>query len=99
MIELKLISIRESKRADKKMVAYFQDRNSDKVYQVHFGQKGASDFTKHKDPVRKERYLMRHESRENWNNPLSAGALSRWLLWNKPTLQASIVDFKKRFNL
>jgi len=25
--------------------------------------------------------------------------LSRWILWNKPTLKASISDFKKRFDL
>ena len=28
-----------------------------------FGQKGASDFTKHKDIYRKDRYLDRHEAR------------------------------------
>ena len=26
---------------------------------------------------------------------MSAGALSRWILWNKPTLKASIDDYKK----
>jgi len=25
--------------------------------------------------------------------------LSRWILWNLPTKEASIADFKKRFNL
>jgi len=30
---------------------------------------------------------------------MSAGALSRWILWNKPTIEASKADFKKRFNL
>ena len=58
-----------------------------------------SDFTKHRDPARKERYLKRHKANENWNNPLTAGALSRWILWNKPTLSASIKDFEDRFNL
>ena len=58
-----------------------------------------SDFTKHKDPERKERYLKRHKKNENWNNPLTAGALSRWILWNKPTLKASIEDFENRFKL
>ena len=58
-----------------------------------------SDFTKHRDPKRKERYLKRHQAREDWNNPLTAGALSRWILWNKETLKASIEDFENRFKL
>ncbi len=66
---------------------------------VHFGAAGMSDFTKNKDEDRKKRYIDRHRARENWNDPLTAGALSRWVLWNKPTLKESILDFKRRFNL
>ena len=57
-----------------------------------------SDYTKHKNKSRKKRYMNRHRTRENWNNPMTAGALSRWILWNKPTLKASIDDYKKKFN-
>jgi hypothetical protein len=66
---------------------------------VHFGAKGYSDFTTTKDEDKKKAYLARHKANEDWNDPYSAGALSRWILWNKPTLQASIADYKKRFNL
>lgn len=66
---------------------------------VHFGAKGYEDFTTHKDEDRKDNYLARHKANEDWNDPMTAGALSRWILWNKPTLQASIADYKKRFNL
>ena len=59
---------------------------------------GMSDFTVHKDEKRKQRYLSRHKSRENWNAPMTAGALSRWILWNKTTRSASIRDYKNRFN-
>ena len=58
-----------------------------------------SDFTKHRDEERKKRYIDRHKARENWSDPMTAGALSRYILWNKPTLRASIADYKKRFNL
>jgi len=58
-----------------------------------------SDFTKHKDTKRKKRYLSRHKKRENWNNYMTAGSLSRWILWNKPTLRESIEDYKKKFKL
>jgi len=66
---------------------------------THFGAKGYQDFTQHHSNLRKMLYLARHRSNENWNDPTSAGALSRYLLWNKPTLSASIEDFKRKFNL
>ena len=98
---LKLISIKKAP-APHKLIATFQ--NDDKTYQVKFGAikpngEPYSDFTIHKDEERKERYLQRHKANENWNKPDTPGALSRWILWNKPTLKASIQDFKTRFNL
>lgn len=56
-------------------------------------------YTLHKDPARKARYLARHAATERWNDPKSAGALSRFVLWNRPTLAASIADYKRRFRL
>ena len=49
-----------------------------------------SDFTKHNNEDRKKLYLDRHRKRENWNDFMSAGSLSRWILWNKTTLESSI---------
>lgn len=66
---------------------------------THFGATGYEDFTIHKDVARRQRYLDRHKNKEEWSDPTTAGALSRWILWNKPTLAASIADFKKRFKL
>ena len=36
---------------------------------------------------------------EDFNKFMTACSLSRWVLWNKPTISASIKDYKKRFNL
>ena len=94
MDKLKLIKIVKSSNKDKKLTAYF---NNDK--KVDFGASGYEDFTKHKDVLRKKRYDLRHKSRENWKDPTSRGALSKYILWNKPTLKESIKDFKKRFDL
>lgn len=95
---VKLIKIVKSKKAAKKYDAHFKlDNGKEKV--VSFGQSGASDFTIHGDPERKERYIRRHRARENWSAPLTAGALSRWVLWNRKTLKASIADFKRKFKL
>ena len=44
-------------------------------------------------------YINRHRVRENWKDPLTPGALSRWILWNEPSLKASVLDYEKRFNL
>jgi hypothetical protein len=59
----------------------------------------ASDFTIHKDEERKQRYINRHKKNENWNDKDSAGAWSRWLLWNKPTINESYDYIKKKFNI
>ena len=66
---------------------------------IPFGAKGMSDFTKHKDEERKQRYINRHKKNENWNDKDSAGAWSRWLLWNKPTINESYEYIKKKFNI
>lgn len=91
------VIIKPSTRKNKKLMAVFYDKGQ-KIKSVHFGAKGYSDFTKHKDPKRKKNYLARH-SNENWNDFMSAGSLSRWILWNKKTLRSSIKDYKKKFNL
>jgi len=96
---VKLISITESDKPEKKLVAKFQT-DSGRTKSVHFGAKGMTDHTKTpQDEERKKRYLARHAKNENWSDPTTAGALSRWILWNKPTLSASIADYKKRFGL
>jgi hypothetical protein len=95
------IDIRKSTNPNKKMMAVFYDGygSDKKIKTVHFGQYGASDYTIHRDDERKQLYLDRHKKNENWNDPMTAGSLSRYILWNKPTLEASIRDYKKRFNL
>ena len=81
----------------KKLAAVFFDDDGDYVRQTQFGAAGYEDFTIHKDEEKKQRYLNRHKNNENWKNPFSAGALSRWILWNKKSLAASIRDYKERF--
>jgi len=94
------VRIEESPNEEKKMVAYFFDEEGNKVRTTHFGARGMSDFTQHKDPERMKRYLARHgKMGEDWKDPTTAGALSRWILWGKPGLRESFNDYKKRFNL
>ena len=87
------VVITKSKNSSKKY-----DARIDGSKTVSFGQNGASDFTKHKDPQRKDRYIDRHRKNEDWTKSglKTAGSYSKHVLWNKPTLQASIADIKRR---
>ena len=96
---MKLRTIRRSHKPEKKWDAVFvKDDGKEKV--VAFGAAGMSDYTKHKDKTRKARYLKRHGNMgESWDKPDTPGALSRWILWNKPSLRQSINAFKRKFHL
>ena len=74
------VTIKKSTRDGKKLMAIFYDKQGNKVKTTHFGAKGYSDFTIHKDPARKQRYINRHRSRENWKDPTTPGALSLYIL-------------------
>lgn len=65
---------------------------------VDFGARGYSDYTIHRDPERKRRYIMRHRTRENWSNPKTAGYWSRWFLWEKPSLNQSKRYIERKLN-
>jgi Family of unknown function (DUF5754) len=95
---MKLISIKPSTKPEKKYMATFEKDNG-RTKTTHFGAAGMDDYTKTHNKEQKERYLQRHKKNEHWNDPTSAGALSRYVLWNKPTVRESIADFKKHFNL
>ena len=92
-----LVSIKPSTRSGKKMMATFKHTTTGRTKTTHFGASRYQDFRQHKDPQRKQRYINRHRKRENWKDPMTAGALSLYILWNKPTLKASVADYKKRF--
>ena len=66
---------------------------------VPFGAAGYLDYTIHKDDERKKNYIARHASREDWSNPMKPGTLSRFILWNKKSIQLSIKDYRTRFKI
>ena len=91
-----IVNLSKSNRPDKKFQVIIGNKT------IHFGQKGYTDFIlSGGDEKRKNRYLARHKSNENWNKSGidTAGFWSRWLLWNKPTLEKSIKDVEQRFNI
>ena len=89
---MKQVVITKSAKYDKRLKADFGNKT------VHFGAKGGSTFVDHKDPKTKANWEARHKVRENWKDYDSAGALSKHVLWNRPTLTASIRDLNARQN-
>ena len=93
------VVIKRSTRPNKKLMAVFT-KDDKRKKTVHFGQASAPDYTITKDKEQRKRYLDRHRARENWNDPQTAGSLSRWILWgNSTSRRENILSFKRRFNL
>ena len=93
------IELRASDRRGKKLVAEFVSPATGRVRRVHFGAAGYEDYTTHKDPARKARYIARHRARENFADIYTPGALARFILWNLPSLRASARDAGRRFRV
>ena len=88
------VVISKSDKPDTKLKVVIDGRKT-----VHFGQKGASDYTKHNDTERKKSYIDRHKTREDWTKSgvETAGYYAKHILWSKPTVEESIKDLNKRF--
>ena len=98
---MKFLGLHKSDKAEHKYYAEFET-DAGRTKRTYFGAAGMTDYTKDSKmtrDARKKRYLARHSSREDWSDPTTAGALSRWILWNKPTVSASLADFRRRFAL
>ena len=88
----------EDGTSNKRFKIIFYDREMRKVKTTQFGDKRYDNYTIHKDDKRKELYRKRHH-KDNIDDPMSAGSLSWWLLWNEPTLEASIKEYERRFGM
>ena len=99
MSDFKLISVTKSEKKGKKYDAKFENKKTKKIKTVSFGALGMDDYTKTKDKEQKERYQKRHKKDLETKDPLRAGYLAWYILWNKPTLKGSIADYRKRFKL
>ena len=65
---------------------------------VHFGDNRYEDYTQHHNKMRRALYIKRHQKNENWNDPESAGSLSRHILWGDSTnIHKNIRDFRNKF--
>ena len=112
---MKLMKIIPSDVKGKKYSAYFlldKDKNGkQKEKKVSFGASGYRDLilmndksSKFYEKDKKERdkvknaYRARHAG-DRINQPMTAGSLSYWILWQSPSFGGSIRNFKRKFNL
>lgn len=94
----RLLSLKRSRRAEKKFDAVFEMPNGRRKT-VAFGASGYKDFTMHHDPERRRRYIQRHARREPFTDPTKPGTLSRFILWEGPTVSGSLRAYRKRFGV
>ena len=100
--KIALKSIKKSDRTNKKYKATFTIHKDGKKKEktTYFGYPSQTDpkndYTRHKDKNRRNRYIWRHMKDTRTGDPTRAGYLSLYVLWNKPSLKASITDYKKR---
>ena len=83
----------------KKYAAVFQLPNG-RQRTVRFGT--ASNYVSNPRKTARDRtaYIARHRVNENHNDPLTPGALSRWLLWGESrSLARNTAAFRRRFRL
>jgi len=94
-----------STRKDKKYMIKHDNKT------IHFGASGMRDYTlinkkssqfylsnKEDREKVKSNYKSRH-SKDPFNKVYTPASLSMYILWNKPTISASIRDYENRFNV
>ena len=95
---MKLISISESSKPDKKLMAIFDNDGRKKT--THFGASGMDDYTITKSKEQRDRYRTRHKKDLETGDPTRAGFLSYYILWGDSTSRTTnIASYKKKFNL
>ena len=87
-----------------KYVASFYNIHSGSIKHVNFGAVGYKDYPsyvlqngKEIADIKKANYINRHQARERWDDPITKGALAKYILWNKTSLKASLKDYLKTF--
>ena len=96
---LKLLRVVPTPGLSKKYAAVFVLPNG-RQRTVRFGT--ASNYVSNPRKTARDRaaYIARHRVNENHNDPLTPGALSRWLLWGESrSLARNTAAFRRRFRL
>ena len=97
---LKLLRVVPTPTLSKKYAAVFVQLPNGRQRTVRFGT--GSNYVSNPRKTARDRaaYIARHRVNENHNDPLTPGALSRWLLWGESrSLARNTAAFRRRFRL
>jgi len=87
--------IKASTRKGKRFMALFKNGTI-----THFGQNNGITYIDEGDEQKRRNYIKRHAVNEDFSNPYSASALSRFLLWGDyKTLDENHQAFMKKFRI
>ena len=86
------VVIQKSTKPEKKYQATANNRT------IHFGQKPYEDFTMHKDESRRRNYIKRHGAQQNWSKIMTPGFMSRFVLWEAPTVRGAVAKLNKKYS-
>lgn len=101
---MRLLGVARSHRRDKKLAATFGDGRG-RTVTVHFGARPYADYTTYyrASPAlarrRRALYIRRHGAAEAWTDPLAPGTLSRYILWEHPTVPRAVAEYRRRFGV
>lgn len=93
-----LIYLGPSDRKNKRYKAVFVSPNKT----VHFGFKGGSTYIDGESEKTRDNYIKRHDAlgMEDWESPLNAGSMSRWILWGQSKdIEKNIKKFNSKFGI
>ena len=96
------INLYNSTNPKKKYMIKFLNPDTNRWNTLHFGAKYYSDYTIHKSNDRKNNYIKRHSGMgEDWSKTglYTPGFWSRWLLWEKPSIDNAIKNIEKKFKI
>ena len=93
---MKLVKIVSANDGVHKFKAVFDNEGRSRT--TKFGAIGYTDYTMSGDKEKRSHYRERHQ-KDLKGDPTRAGYLSYYILWNLPTITASVADYKRRFNL
>lgn len=98
--ELNIVDNKNGSKDKKRLVAVFKFEDGKKK-NIKFGSFNSITFFDIGDEQRKENYIKRHKAlgTENWNNILSAGALSKLVLWQFENAQSIEKYINRKFKI
>lgn len=95
----KLVSLERTPGQPKEFKAVFIKHDGQRKT-VRFGTSSNYVLNPSKTIQDRTAYIKRHRVNENWRDPTTPGALSRWILWgHSRSWRQNLSTFKKKFRL